>query len=203
MKLITVRHGESVSNDAGVTAGWADVELNENGLEQAKKVADRLKNEDVDVIYSSDLKRASRTAEEIAKLHDCELILDKRLREQDKGKYEQGPAKKMWDGFGASGEDILEWTPKDGESAGTVKGRVMEFLNEIRGRHQDKTVLIVSHGVVLAVLSRTFCNETDFDGDIKKEEWKKHKHKNSSVSKYTFSDGKWKVVRLNCTEHLE
>ncbi len=96
MKLITVRHGSSNANSSGVAAGWTDVELDDEGLEQAKKVGERLKDEKIDVIYSSDLKRASKTAEGIIKHHDCELILDKRIREQNKGKYEGGPGKKLW-----------------------------------------------------------------------------------------------------------
>ena len=202
MKLITVRHGESKFNDMGVTAGWMDVELNEKGLEQARLVAKRLKGEKIDVIYSSDLKRAKKTAEEIRKFHNCGLVLDERLREQKKGKYEGGPVKKMWDEFRASGKDILEWIPEGGESMGSVKDRSMEFLNEIEKKYKDKTVLMISHGGILAVVSRTFCNEMKTDEDINSDSWKKHKHKNTSVSEYTFDGEKWKVDRVNCVGHL-
>ena len=197
-----MRHGESVGNDAGVTMGWTDCELSDKGFEQANKVAERLKDEKIDVIYSSDLKRASRTAEEIAKFHDCELILDKRLREQKKGKYEGDPAKKLWDDFRASDEDILDWVPEGGESMGVVKNRVMNFLSEIKEENRGETVLVVSHGGALAVLSRTFCDEMKIDEDINSASWKKHKHWNTSVSEYSFDGEKWNVDSINCVRHL-
>ena len=202
MRLITVRHGESTSNLSWVTAGWMDVELTREGLKQAEKVAERLKDEKIDAIYSSDLKRASKTAEEIAKYHDCEFILDKRLREQKKGKYEGESGGKMWDDMRDSGEDILEWTPEGGESMGSVKERVMNFLNEIEKKHKDKTVLVVSHGGALAVISRYFYNDVEFDGKPDSKSAAKHKHENTSVSEYGFDGKKWNVIKSNCVEHL-
>jgi len=203
MKLITVRHGSSKANDSGLSAGWMDVELGDKGLEQAKNVAKRLKDKKIDVIYSSDLKRASRTAEEIVKFHDCEIILDKRLREQNKGKYAGTPAKDMWDDFRASGEDILEWTPEGGESLGSVKNKTLNFLSEIEEKHKDKTVLVVSHGGTLAVVSRHFYEDVEFDGKPDSVSNARHGHKNTSVSEYSFDGEKWNVVRTNCTEHLK
>jgi len=203
MKLITVRHGESESNDSGMTAGWMDVELTENGVEQAKKVAERLKDEKIDVIYSSDLKRAARTAEEIAKFHDCELILDERIKEQKRGKYEGGPGKNMWDDLRASGEDVLDWTPDGGESLGDVKKRVMDFLDEIENKYKDKTVLMVSHGGTIAVVSRHFYNDVETSEISDKESERRHWHKNTSVSEYVFDGDKWNVDTINCVRHLE
>jgi broad specificity phosphatase PhoE len=55
------------------------------GKSQAKKVASRLKNEEIDLIYSSDLKRAKETAKEINKFHNLDIKYDKRIRELAKG----------------------------------------------------------------------------------------------------------------------
>ena len=205
MRLITVRHGRTACNDSGVTQGWSESELSElddGGLRQAEKVAERLKEEKIDVIYSSDLKRASRTAEEIVKFHDCELIFDERLREQNKGKYQMGPEEELWKDFRESGEGILEWIPEGGESMGNVKKRVMDFLNEVRGRYKNKTVLVVSHGGALGIISRHFHNDVVFDGIPDGKSAKLHKHGNTSVSEYVFDGEKWNVVRTNCVEHL-
>ena len=196
MKLITVRHGRTKSNDSGLTQGWMDIELDDEGISQAGKVALRLKDEKIDAIFSSDLKRASRTAEEIAKHHDCDLILEKRVREQKKGKYENGPGLKMWDDMKASGEDLLDWVPEDGESMGEVKGRIMDFLSEIEKKYKGKTVLIVSHAGTLSIVSRHFHNDLDINSK------RSHYHKNTSVSEYTYDGRKWNVVKFNCVEHL-
>lgn len=83
MKIYLVRHGESEANAKGIHQGQKiDTSLSKNGLEQAKKIAERLKDEDFEIIYSSDLKRAYETAKEIAKFHNIKIIKDKRLREK-------------------------------------------------------------------------------------------------------------------------
>ncbi len=84
-KIILVRHGESIANAKGISQGnrnkWMDTSLTKKGKEQAKKLAERLKEEKIEVIYSSDLKRAKETAEEINKFHNLKIKFDKRLRD--------------------------------------------------------------------------------------------------------------------------
>lgn len=83
MKIYLVRHGESIANAKGIHQGQKiDTSLSKKGLEQAKKIAERLKDENFETIYSSDLKRAYETAKEIAKFHKLKIIKDKRLREK-------------------------------------------------------------------------------------------------------------------------
>ncbi len=85
MKLIIIRHGESEANAKGISQGnldeWIDTPLTEKGKKQAKAVAKRLEDEDIEIIISSDLKRAKQTAEEINKFHNVEIRLDSRLRD--------------------------------------------------------------------------------------------------------------------------
>ena len=207
MKIILVRHGKTKSNDLKITQGWMDnklTDLNNEGFEQAKKVAERLREEKIDMIYSSDLKRASRTAEEIAKHHRCKLIYDSRIREQSKGKYEGKLNKEIWKDLEESGEDIREWTPEGGESWRDVDKRVLDFLNDIGDKQKNQTILIISHGGPLATMSRYFHDDWDFDGEkLMKSPKKSHSHRNASVSEYVFDKGIWKIGKLNCVEHLE
>ena len=62
-KIIIVRHGQSTSNVLGHTTGWHDAELSELGMQQAELLAQALKDEKIDFIISSDLKRAKQTTE--------------------------------------------------------------------------------------------------------------------------------------------
>ena len=83
MKIYLVRHGESIANAKGIHQGQKiDTSLSKKGLEQAKKIAERLKDENFEIIYSSDLKRAYETAKEIVKLHNLKIVKDRRLREK-------------------------------------------------------------------------------------------------------------------------
>ena len=65
MRLILTRHGKTVENMNDIMQGWLPGELSEEGKEQAKHVAERLKDRKIDVAYSSDLKRCVDTAKEI------------------------------------------------------------------------------------------------------------------------------------------
>lgn len=85
MNIIIVRHGQSQANAKNISQGnkdkWTDTPLSLKGKEQARKLANRLKNEKFSLIYSSDLKRAKQTVEEINKFHNLKIKFDKRLRD--------------------------------------------------------------------------------------------------------------------------
>lgn len=87
MKIFLVRHGESVANKErkhqGREKGWQDTPLSNSGKTQSKKVAERLKNEKFNLIYSSPLKRAKQTAETINKFHNKKIIFDERIKEKN------------------------------------------------------------------------------------------------------------------------
>ncbi len=85
MKLLITRHGETKENVKGIVQGHLHGNLTEKGIHQAEKLALRLKNEKIDHIYSSDLRRAADTAKLIAKYHpDTPLEFVKELREKTK-----------------------------------------------------------------------------------------------------------------------
>ncbi|MEK6894858.1 MAG: histidine phosphatase family protein [Nanoarchaeota archaeon] len=83
MNLIIVRHAESIANSKRMSQAnrdeWADTSLTEKGLIQAKAVAQRLKNENIEIIFCSTLKRAKETTQEINKFHNVEIKYDSRL----------------------------------------------------------------------------------------------------------------------------
>lgn len=85
MRLILVRHGESVGNAAGVLQGRLDFGLSERGLAQAKLTAERLRDAEAARVVSSPLKRAAQTAGFVAEALDLELHLEPDLAEYDIG----------------------------------------------------------------------------------------------------------------------
>ena len=88
MKLILVRHGETIENVKGIMQGHIHGKLSDLGKKQAKKLALRFKEEKINAIYSSDLARASDTTKEIAKFHKkAKIILVKELRERNLGDW--------------------------------------------------------------------------------------------------------------------
>ncbi len=88
VKLILIRHGESVWNQKNLFTGWTDVELSEKGIEEAKHAGTLLKSEKIDICFTSVLKRTLQTAENVLKAADrteLQQIHDWHLNERHYG----------------------------------------------------------------------------------------------------------------------
>jgi len=152
-----VRHGETEWNIQGRVQGHGDSPLTVNGELQAKKVADKLKNIHFDLAFSSDLLRAKRTAEVIAKEHKLEVVTTKLLREKDFGTYEGTPyaAFKAFDDLFETLSETEKFTFKGHESIESdeeIVGRFITFLRETALTHPAKTILVGTHGAMMRVL---------------------------------------------------
>ncbi|HLC75368.1 MAG TPA: histidine phosphatase family protein [Candidatus Nanoarchaeia archaeon] len=98
MKLILIRHGETIENQQKILQGQIQGTLSALGKEQARAVAQTLAKEKIDAIYSSDLARAADTAKEIGRVMDIDVVFKTELRERNLGEF-QGKSKKVirWD----------------------------------------------------------------------------------------------------------
>ena len=114
MKLILVRHGETAWNRDGVVQGRKDIELSELGRQQAELVALALKDEPIEGIYSSPLKRALETARAVARYHQAPPEVDACLMELDAGELDGLTYQEMRSGYS---EFLKEWA----RDAGPVK----------------------------------------------------------------------------------
>jgi broad specificity phosphatase PhoE len=85
--ILLARHGESDWNRAKRWQGFADRPLTELGREQAVALADRLRDTELDAIYSSDLHRARETAEIVAGSKGLRVEVVRDLREVDVGSW--------------------------------------------------------------------------------------------------------------------
>lgn len=88
MKITTIRHGETDWNRARRPQGSRDIPLNAQGIVQAKCLATRLAQEPCDIIYTSDLSRASETATQINVYHQVNIVRTDQLRENSFGPFE-------------------------------------------------------------------------------------------------------------------
>lgn len=150
-KIILIRHGETDHTKKGLAQGWLDVPLNKKGIEQAKKLAKRFKDEAVDVIYSSDLKRAHQTAKLLSKVKRLKTIRTSKIREWNMGTW----AGETWDKIGKEYAHIFDevgnikdydWKGHQGESINEFTRRLKLFLEELFEKHPNQTVAIVTHG---------------------------------------------------------
>ena len=146
--IFLVRHGETVDNARQIMQGQTQGELNEKGREQARQVAERLAEEQVDAVVASDLHRAIQTAEYIAAQHGLSVTTTPLLRERDWGSF-----------TGCFIPDLKGkvW-PDDIESEEALLLRARAFLLYILATYPEKRVVAVGHGImnkaILAVYAR-------------------------------------------------
>ena len=88
MKIIFVRHGQTNLNNPKRMQGISDLELNDNGIEQANNIRKVIENKNIDIIIVSPLKRAIQTAEIINVNMQKEVIIDERIMETNFGNLE-------------------------------------------------------------------------------------------------------------------
>jgi broad specificity phosphatase PhoE len=152
-RVLLIRHGETDWNAAGRWQGRAPVPLNEVGMEQSRRLGHYLAEHGprIDVLYSSDLKRAMQTAAAVAAPQGLTMVPEPGLREIDLGDW-QGLTRaeaEAWDGerYAAYAAAHGSSPPPNGESWDHVKARVRRAFDELTARHNDSsTVALVSHG---------------------------------------------------------
>lgn len=154
-RLLLVRHARSTWNAERRIQGVADPPLDEMGLEQARRIADRLRSQSLSAIYSSPLQRARVTAEIIHRYFlDAPMSLDDRLQEYDFGVVNG----LTWDEVALQHPTLAErwledpWTiPIPGsEGQPAFRARVMAAMNEIVAQHDHEQVAVVAHGGTFA-----------------------------------------------------
>ena len=144
-KLILLRHGQSQWNLQNKFTGWEDIPLTKKGITEANNAGLLMKknNIKIDVIFSSVLQRANKTAEIAIKQMDIlhlwnnnQLIMtkDKQLNERDYGKLVGLNKKETADKYGE--EQVHIWRrsydtpPPGGESLEDVVGRVGPYFKK-------------------------------------------------------------------------
>jgi len=189
-KIGIIRHGRTEWNKEGRAQGSSDIPLNEDGLFEARRLAERLCGEDWDVIYSSNLLRAKQTADIIGeKMGQIEVRLDSRIREVGGGLIEGTTEEERLAKWGSAWRELDLGL----EKSEYVIERGLSFLEEIIKEHENQNVLIVTHGSFIRHLL------DEIVPDLAREE----KPKNTSVTKLFKTQDGWGTELYNCTLHLE
>jgi len=150
VKITTVRHGQTLWNTERRIQGQTDIALDDVGLQQAQKLGQRLANEQIDIVYSSDLKRAAKTAEAINKHHSAEFVTTQALRETGFGILEGRLIEEIRQEL--DNYRTLNQAPPDGESQSDIFSRVQGFLDEVIATHHENIVIVAHHGTIRAII---------------------------------------------------
>ena len=159
MKLYIIRHGQTNWNKKGKIQGKTDIELNEEGIKQAKEARKILENCDIDLIVTSPLKRARKTAEIINETKNVPIIFNKALEERGFGEFEGKTQQEIQDEIWNS--EILDNYSlnrkyKGVETIQNLCNRVWNLIDELKREYKDKNILLVTHGGVTRAINGYF-----------------------------------------------
>ena len=153
-KLILVRHGQSVYNEENRFTGWKDVDLTQKGIDEATSSASLLKNQPIDLAFTSKLKRAQKTLDLILNELNLELdiVKDEALNERDYGDLVGQNKAEAAEKFGK--EQVQIWRrsfdtpPPNGESLEMTLNRTLPYFNTIiKPKLSDgKNIILSAHG---------------------------------------------------------
>jgi len=151
LRLFLVRHGETADNIHMRYVGTRDDPLTENGMRQARLVADALSQLPIRMAVSSPLRRAADTAVRIQEACKVELRLDSRLAEGSFGSWEGLTRAEVLNLGSRDAERLARWesdpscAPPGGESIQNVKKRILSLAEELKMEFADSSVVLVSH----------------------------------------------------------
>lgn len=161
-RIFIFRHGQTFDNKENIFSGFRQTDLTPEGIEESKRIGEKLKNEKVTKAYQSDLIRSQHTLELVlnGRHEGVEIITDARIKERDygdltgKSKIEvekQNPEQyKLW-------HRSYEVPPPNGESIVMVDERVLSFLNDVLPTFAKEDVVFISaHGNSIRPMRRYF-----------------------------------------------
>lgn len=155
-RILMVRHGATVLSAEDRFAGATDVELSDEGREQARRLAERLSREKIGAVYASPLGRTVETARILAAPHDLEVQTCDGFREVSHGHWEGMKRRDVEEKFP---DEMAEWekdpytfAPAGGESGLAVTARALPALINLVRKHPGETILIVSHKATIRLL---------------------------------------------------
>lgn len=198
-RVIFIRPGETDWNRDLRYQGWVAIPLNSYGKRQAQRLANYIRNIGVGALYTSDLKRATETADLLAEKLGSAPIADQRLRERDIG---------VWQGL--TQQEMQLWYPAEyaqfvgdpdgyrvpeGESRKDVRERILAAFNEYLAADKGETIAILSHSTAINALLAEIIPSIKFGSvDVS----------NTSVTTIKRDDNDvWQLVTADDITHLE
>lgn len=197
LKIYLVRHGETDFNKSEKEWGQdKEEELNDWGIMQSNELTGTLKDIKFGKLFSSDLKRAIQTSEILSKSHNLKIIQDKRLQEYDPGEVD--PSSEKWiekyKQMLESGMSKYDIRPFGGENIWDLIKRVKSFLEDLK--KEGGTIAIVTHsGVNAALINLSQGREKNDFVNIKQD--------NTCVNILELLNGKWKIIAINDSGHID
>jgi broad specificity phosphatase PhoE len=155
-RLLLVRHGATTLSAEDRFAGATDIPLSDEGRSQAAALAERLRDDPIDSIYCSPMRRTLETASIVADPHGLTPVSRPALREIDHGHWEgltrQEVESRFKDEYARWEEDPFSSAPAGGECGVDVMARALPVVRAIVEAHHDQQVVVVSHKATIRLI---------------------------------------------------
>lgn len=199
--MVTVyltRHGQIVWNLDKRLQGSGNSDLTDHGIEQAEQLKKRVDSLQLDVIYTSPLERARKTANIIRGSRNIEIIEVDAFKEISFGEYEGYTEEELLKvGRGKEIKEIfngnMDIKAPGGESLRNLYKRVGEALDNILKNSINKNILIVAHGMTLKAVMNYFNKGNGFYEEIMGQ---------ASLTKINCYKDKFHFEYINDTSHI-
>jgi broad specificity phosphatase PhoE len=160
MRLVLIRHAESEGNAEGRFQGHRDYPLTPRGLDQALRLAERLKDRHLDHLYASPLLRANHTAQIVAGLKGMQVTPLPGVMEYDFGDLSgmslseiEAQHPELAAAHRARGLSYAPWPGEEGREV--FRERVCSAFWALERDHESETIAVVSHGGPIAVFCQS------------------------------------------------
>ncbi|MEW5955487.1 MAG: histidine phosphatase family protein [Candidatus Micrarchaeota archaeon] len=193
MKLVLVRHAQSLDNAELGVAGAGGSGLSDRGKRQAKELARMLAREKIAAVYSSPLQRALETAEALGR----PVEVAEELREVNLGRLEGLAHEEMEKRFPGMIERMFvepRYRIPGGETILEVHDRIMPFVHRLKKKHGGQAVVLVAHNVVNRVITASLLG-------LPLGNCRNVKQKNAAVTVFYLEKGRKQLYELDNTIH--
>jgi 2,3-bisphosphoglycerate-dependent phosphoglycerate mutase len=141
IEIVFETHSWSTDNDRGIATGWLPGQLSDRGRELAAELGRRRRDDRIDTVFTSDLRRAAQTAELAFAGSTVPILHDWRLRECDYGELNGAAAETVH----RDRRRFLDEAYPGGESWRQAVHRASRFLADLPARWSGKRVLVIGH----------------------------------------------------------
>ena len=155
-EILLTRHGKTAANLNNRFAGRSNEPLHRQGEEQLAEVAGRLIDRDLTAIYAGPLARTAQSAEIIGKATGAQIHYRQAFNEIDLPHWDGLTKQEITDRFGRQYPIWLsaphDFRVKGCETLAQVQKRAVDEIEDIFRQHEGKTVIVVSHLIVIRCL---------------------------------------------------
>lgn len=197
LALYLIRHGRTTYDDNDRFCGISNPNLSETGIEQSISIGKFFRDKNIEIIYTSSLKRAVETGKIIHALNPGSILeINPNLNEINFGAWEGLTRKEIKERFS---KEYRKWEkdpynnpPPDGENPSIILQRMLQFLQSIEDKYdagKDRYMICITHKTPIRLLLSYFEHSHNISA------YRQYKIDNGEIVKLMYNGTEWQIER--------